>query len=244
MEQEPFTLIEETAKEGPHHLFDDAVRLGSGKTADHDLSYQSVLRDSNPGMILTSIPTYNTPLLAFAAAGFATFELDTKTDSYASWRGYVRPRGRMGRGAVGETVFFAKYHYKWSNEDFILYTVGNVQYVLKECREGEHALGPSRSTDALIQVVGDWVTSIVDIVWVYDRYWRRSKDLFDQVQKATWDKVILDESMKKELTNVANKFFDSKAVYEDLGVPWKRGRSCISTAETRAWAFYTSESFA
>jgi len=29
--------------------------------------------------------------------------------------------------------------------------------------------------------------------------------------------------MKKELTSVSGRFFDSKAVYEDLGVPWKRG---------------------
>lgn len=29
--------------------------------------------------------------------------------------------------------------------------------------------------------------------------------------------------MKKELTSVANKFFNSKDIYGDLGVPWKRG---------------------
>ena len=43
------------------------------------------------------------------------------------------------------------------------------------------------------------------------------------VQKANWDKVILDEKMKSALTGVVDKFFDSKDVYEDLGVPWKRG---------------------
>jgi len=36
-------------------------------------------------------------------------------------------------------------------------------------------------------------------------------------------KVILDEAVKKDLTSVTNKFFSSKQVYEDLGVPWKRG---------------------
>lgn len=35
--------------------------------------------------------------------------------------------------------------------------------------------------------------------------------------------MILDEDQKTELTSVANKFFDSKATYEELGVPWKRG---------------------
>lgn len=32
-----------------------------------------------------------------------------------------------------------------------------------------------------------------------------------------------DETMKKELQEAAQKFFDSKDAYEDLGVPWKRG---------------------
>jgi len=41
--------------------------------------------------------------------------------------------------------------------------------------------------------------------------------------RASWDKVILDPGMKKELTSVSGRFFDSKSVYDDLGVPWKRG---------------------
>ena len=98
-----------------------------------------------------------------------------------------------------------------------------VQYVLKERRGNEDILGPSNLTDKLILAMGDWVSSIENVVWVYDGYWRRDSQLWNEVQKASWDKVILDENMKKELTGVANKFFDSKDVYEDLGVPWKRG---------------------
>lgn len=58
------------------------------------------------------------------------------------------------------------------------------------------------------------------VVWVYDGYWYQDKKLFQQVQKATWDKVILDENMKTELTEVSEKFFSSRDVYDDLGVPW------------------------
>lgn len=51
----------------------------------------------------------------------------------------------------------------------------------------------------------------------------RSKQLYQEVMRSSWDNVILDEGQKKELTDVANKFFSSKDVYNDLGVPWKRG---------------------
>ena len=98
-----------------------------------------------------------------------------------------------------------------------------MQYVLKERRDPESKLGPSKTTDTLIQIIGDWLMSDQEVVWIYDRFWSRSKPLWNQVQKATWDKVILDENVKKELTSVANKFFSSRDVYEDLGVPWKRG---------------------
>ena len=88
---EPFTLVEETSRPGPHHLFDDYVSLSSAKTADHDTQYVVALREANPGMIVTTIPPGNIPLRAFAAAGFATCELDTETDSFSSWRGFVAP---------------------------------------------------------------------------------------------------------------------------------------------------------
>ena len=221
---EPFTLVEESSKDdGPYRMFDDLVELTSAKTADHDLQFVSALRKAYPGMIVTVIPANNTPLRAFAAAGLATCEVDKDTDSHASWRGYVPPSLRSKQGSLGEAVDFAKYHYKWSNEDFILYTVANVQYVLKECRQGENALGPSKATDALIQAIGDYISSITDIVWVYDGYWMQSRSLYQEIQRSSWDKVILDEEQKKELTGVTNKFFDSKETYEELGVPWKRG---------------------
>jgi AAA+ superfamily predicted ATPase len=99
-----------------------------------------------------------------------------------------------------------------------------MQYVLKECQEGEHVLGASKITDKLITTAGGWLMSrSLRTVWVFDWYWRQDKALYDQVMKSSWDDVILDESMKKDLTNVTNKFFSSKDIYENLGVPWKRG---------------------
>jgi len=220
---EPFTLVEEASRPGPHHLFDDVAHLESAKTADHSTQYLVSLRKANPDMIVTSIPLFNVPLRAFAAAGYATCEPDVKTDSFASLRGYVPPALRQNKGHLAESIHFAKYHYKWNNEDFMLYLVQNMQYVLKERSHGEPTFGPSKVTDELIQTIGDWLGSDQEVVWVYDRYWQRSKKLWQEVQKMTWDKVILDEDQKKDLTTLANKFFSSRAVYEDLGVAWKRG---------------------
>lgn len=230
-DSEPFTLVEPSSFVEPssgHRLFDDYRELTSGRTVDLDIQISASLKKQFPEMIVTTVPAYNCNLLAFAAAGYATAERDTKTDSVASWRFYVSPGRRGGNGGVYESVFFAKYHYRWSGEDFILYTVlvgyYVLQYILKEPQNGETPTTSSVITDALLVAIGTLSDKTSEgSILVYDGYWRYSRELWEHVQKASWDKVILDPDMKRELTEVSEKFFDSKDVYDELGVPWKRG---------------------
>ena len=78
-------------------------------------------------------------------------------------------------------------------------------------------------TDTLINTIGKWRKPDDKYVYVYDGYWQMSRPLYDEVVKARWDDVILNEEMKKTITELMHKFFDSEDVYKDLGVPWKRG---------------------
>ncbi|SMR55069.1 unnamed protein product [Zymoseptoria tritici ST99CH_1E4] len=204
-----------------HHLFDDLLDLTSARTADHDLHYLTSLRAAHPDFIITAIPSSNIPLLAFASSGHATATLDKESDSFASWRGYVGPSANARDGALAESVHFGKYGYVWKGEEFTVWIVDGVQYVGKEREGAEHPLGPSGGTDALIKAVGGWLLD--DVVWVYDGYWYQDKKLYAEVSKMEWSKVILDEGMKREIQQAADKFFDSKDAYDDLGVPWKRG---------------------
>ena len=155
-------------------------------------------------------------------------ELDTKTDSVQRLR-YFWP-GNERRGISDQLVdirTFAKYHYRWGTEHFLVYviTVGywTYNYILKEPAEGESILAQPRVTDALIDAVGKWQKPDDRYVYVYDYRWTLNRSLWEQVQEANWDDVILNEDMKKELVGLMKKFFNSKDIYEDLGVPWKRG---------------------
>jgi hypothetical protein len=110
-DMEPFNIIETVehqTRQGPHRLWDDVLALTSAKTADHDLQFTDTLRTAYPEMIITVIPATNVNLLTFAAAGFATYQVDKDTDSYASWRGYIPAPTRSSQGALGEAVYFAK----------------------------------------------------------------------------------------------------------------------------------------
>lgn len=217
---EPFTVVEETPD---RRLFDTYERCTSGLTADHDAQYQAALQQRFPDLSVTAVPTQNCNILGFAAAGHADAELDTSTDPVARWRGWVPSYGRKVKAGIGETVFFAKYKVTWKGEYFILYAVDGIQYLLKDPVPGEHVTATPRIVDELISTVGTWQSSNDKVVWVYEQYWRQDPELFESVEKTSWDKVILDEDMKRELTDVASKFFDNEEIYKQLGVPWKRG---------------------
>ena len=169
-------------------------------------------------------------LLQFAAAGNATAELDIKDESVQRIRYYMYPNSRSGASAgLAEGRTFAKYLYSWGSEFYIVYVVQIgftiYQYILKEPAEGENTMSRNTVTDKLIDAIGRWATPPPDdkFVYVYDRFWQRSKELYEQVKTASWDDVILNEDMKKSITELMHKFFDSRDIYKDLDVPWKRG---------------------
>ncbi|GAM84703.1 hypothetical protein ANO11243_027020 [Dothideomycetidae sp. 11243] len=217
---EPFAIIEEAPEQ---QLFDQYHKLTAGPVADHDIVYQGVLKQRFPELAVTAIPISNCNILAFAAAGHASAELDTSTDPVASWRGWVPAYGKSGTAGIGQTTFFAKYTLHWKTEYYILYVVEGVQYLLKEPGPGESAAHTPKVTDHLIAAIGSWASAHTQVVWVYDMYWRQDDALFESIKKASWEKVILDETMKKELIDLPSKFFDSEDVYKEIGVPWKRG---------------------
>ncbi|PVH69225.1 P-loop containing nucleoside triphosphate hydrolase protein [Cadophora sp. DSE1049] len=224
-----FTFIDRTvnSENGPPQLYPKYSDLTSAKLSNPILQLLEDLRAKYPKYVVTYVDPGSLNLLAFAFAGNATATLDIESDSVFRMRVWQQPVGRGKTGGLAESRGFAKYAYRWGEEDFALYCVvvgySSVQFVLKELGPGETQLSRSVVTDSLLAQVGLWSHKERKGIYVYDMYWRLDEALYDQVQKATWDKVILDPGMKKDLTSVSGRFFDSKDVYADLGVPWKRG---------------------
>lgn len=80
----------------------------------------------------------------------------------------------------------------------------------------------SKATDVLMLAVGQAQYPYRDYILVFDfGVWSQNSTLYDQVQKTSWDDVILDEDMKKTLTHTIGEFFDNESKYKDLDVPWK-----------------------
>ncbi|MCJ1395654.1 hypothetical protein MMC18_008540, partial [Xylographa bjoerkii] len=230
-EYEPFDVIGSVSTNAGS-VFDNYKRIYGAPLADSDIQLTEALRTSYPKHIVTAVPASNCNLLDYAAAGYASAELDTTTDAPVRWRGYIFPNRRGQLGQLGDATRFARYRYKWLSEEFILYQAVvcldshfpvTIHYVLREADAGETVNSRSRMTDNLIKSIGEWQLADNKFVYVYDNYWMTSRALWEEVQKANWDDVILDKGMKKALQDLVGRFFDSKDVYEGAGVPWKRG---------------------
>lgn len=221
-----FTIIEPAGTQGggPSRLFDDFSNFTSGKVADLDTQLVTALKQKHPELIVTTVSSRNINLMSFAAAGYAQAELDTDAEPVIRWRGFGGPTHRGGSGYLYDSIYYARYNYTWGSENFIVYVLlGGIQYILKEPTGDETTTSHSSAVDRLLSTIGAWLIKEVPAIYVYDGYWRRDTKLWEEVKKAKWDDVILDAKMKKAVTEVANKFFDNKDLYDEYGVPWKRG---------------------
>ena len=220
------SLQEQTAQEYFHNAA--APRVST------DAVIHEALTAQYPHLHLTTIPEQDCPLLSYAAASHAscTPVADASNGLAAAaslkWRRYAPPAKRLDNqpGVLFDQVLFGKYMYGWKNHEFILYVIegrdGTGSY--PQVRNNYILSKDERPTNELILAASHYAVEVRDEVLVFDKgYWQKSPELWRSVQKSSWDDVILDENMKKAIIGDVTKFFDGRASYEKLSVPWKRG---------------------
>ncbi|KAK3293808.1 P-loop containing nucleoside triphosphate hydrolase protein [Chaetomium fimeti] len=207
-------------------------RHSSAKRVNTDATIAKALKAEYPGLQLVIAPSSGIDLLGYASAGHASFtSIDKASDELPSsliWKVYVAPGRRIdgSPGRLAQNVIFAKFLYKWGDDEFILYMVDG--------RDGTSSYPPVRNNyilttdthkaDALVIAAGQWGNELHEEVWVWDSgMWTKSAELYQSIRKSTWDAVILEESMKKAIIADHQSFFDSRDTYGRLKVPWKRG---------------------
>jgi SpoVK/Ycf46/Vps4 family AAA+-type ATPase len=62
-----------------------------------------------------------------------------------------------------------------------------------------------------------------EILVFQDSFFEKDQQLFDSIKSATFDNLILLQSLKQQIQDDFQQFFDSREVYERYGIPWKRG---------------------
>ena len=213
-------------------VFEDYRKHNAGLQISSETAIASALRGRYPDWTVT-VTSRETGLVAFAQAGQAKAELDTKTESLSAWRLYALPSHRTSHdeGKMTDKVHFGKYNYEWKGKVFIVYTAEFLQgfgkvknYYILHKRDQELVGGRCKTTDELIAAATKWNSNAHDEVLVFDQErWTKSKELWASVQDASWDDVIMDKDMKETLISDVGGFFDCKDDYKEFSVPWKRG---------------------
>lgn len=201
-----------------------------------DAVITKALKEQYPSLQLIIVPEsismdVSCDLFGFAAAGHASYTMledDSNLPSSMRTKVYFPPPRRMdgAKGVLGDVIGFGKFLYRWDDAEFIIYFIDGRDGVEAYPRIRNYYIltADTHKAEELILAVGGWSEDLHNEVWVFDGgWWGKSTELWESVQKATWDAVILDSDMKKALINDHNSFFDSRETYANLKVPWKRG---------------------
>jgi len=196
---------------------------------DTDATVYHTIRSQHPGINVTTVSQYNANLRAYAAAGHAeVLTLEQKERSWPSthkWTKYVPPTKRLdgGSGHLVEQIFFEKYLYRWKDFEFLVYFVKGYKNTYEE-PSNQYILGEEGPINSLISTIGIFTSLIHKEIWVFDNgWWAKDASLYESVMKSSWDDVILDRSLKEDLSGTIARFYNSREQYNKLRVPWKRG---------------------
>lgn len=72
--------------------------------------------------------------------------------------------------------------------------------------------------------VCEWSCEVHGEILVFqDGYFEKNEELFESIKNATFENLILRDSLRQEIQNDFAQFFSSRETYERFGIPWKRG---------------------
>ncbi|KAF5322585.1 hypothetical protein D9619_000648 [Psilocybe cf. subviscida] len=128
-------------------------------------------------------------------------------------------------GILTDKIVFGAFKVSWEPHEFIMYIisypVGGLASVTQYFVLHE---GPEDISRLFLVSAGSYTNALHDEIWVFDKSsWRKNHELWVEVQKASWGDVILAEGFKQALKKDVYGFFESKEVYKELAIPWKRG---------------------
>lgn len=222
--------------------------LNSSPVSNLPLTFFEVLKKSHPLHHVVQINGNQCDLIGYARAGYAKATRDDD-DAIYTIRGCGASGSRLENKPkeVVECINFGKWVYTWNEYRYIFYRIlyelpgrGSMMshYVLAE--DLKHITGKTgaAAVDLLILASGAWTSELHDEIYVFDdQRWVKDKGLFESVKGSSWDDVILDQTIKKNLITDVEGFFDNQALYKQLSVPWKRG-IILHGVPGKHWCFF------
>ncbi|NEP53672.1 MAG: ATP-binding protein, partial [Moorea sp. SIO3C2] len=78
--------------------------------------------------------------------------------------------------------------------------------------------------DDFFKAVCQWNSQVREEVLVFEGgFWQKNRDLYASIKSATLENLVLAGSLKEDIHEDAQRFFESRDMYAEYNVPWKRG---------------------
>ncbi|TFY82536.1 hypothetical protein EWM64_g1471 [Hericium alpestre] len=203
-------------------LFEQWVDQASAKHSSPDLLLSKVLQKLYPNHSLVMTRDSRMDLLAFPQVYVQPL---SPSELVTNLIFVPLPRNSSPvPGALVNSVEFGGFRVAWSNYEFIVYIAkwpmgfGVVQqfFIL-------HDGGEDPIRDMLLSA-GLWQDQLHQEIWVFNQgWWQKDRGLWQAIQSASWDDVILEEDFKSALQKDVFGFFSARDTYKRLSLPWKRG---------------------
>jgi AAA+ superfamily predicted ATPase len=80
------------------------------------------------------------------------------------------------------------------------------------------------TAEKFFAAVCEWSCEVRGEILVYqDGTFEKNKEIFESIKTATFENLVLRDSLKTSLREDFDQFFKSRDLYESYGIPWKRG---------------------
>lgn len=152
----------------------------------------------------------------YAQAGHCTLtpRPGTHTQMLAFWDGEQQ--------AIGHTIRNAWFQVAWQAHHLDLIVLvdpsvsaGSTTWVVADTDD---------LAESFFRAVCSWASQVHDEVLIFeDGFWRKSDELFQAIQSARWDDLILPAPLKQQIATDLAGFFTARETYVRYQVPWKRG---------------------
>jgi hypothetical protein len=195
-------------------VFDQALRSAGAAIA---YSVSRELAALYPGRLMLEGDARGFELEEYVAAGLCTAQSrpDICSRINTTWAG-------PGQGLThrAENAWF---EVSWQGHRFevllLTWTDG-----IHRCRSYWILADARELAERFFEAVCEWCAEVRGEVLVFEGGgWHKSSELFQSIQDATFENLILHGSLKRQLQEDLNQFFASRELYEEYHVPWKRG---------------------
>lgn len=215
----------------PYRVFE---AHSSGKATNTGLVVLEAIRARHPDKHVTPFSEKDFDVLRWAAArGVHVASLHDEDQSFVKREYRLAPSRLDGtEETLSDHVVFGKYCMKVQDEQYLLYTaewaynlLGATTRLFYLLSPREHAPGASSTAvDTLLLDIGRWTARLHDEIYVFDSgEWVKDDRLWQTIRACSWDDVVLEPGMKQTLSEDIHRFFDSRDLYREFAVPWKRG---------------------